>query len=317
MIVIISIAEDVSTNDVIDWILHFEGSFFRINSINDIHHYLTKVNNISLLPNKPENNIESVWYRRMPSREIPSLTAVNNNKDILSFYYSEQQALLAAVYTLIEDKKWLNHWSNSSPGKVHQLHIASNCGLNIPKTRIITSKEELIKFYNDTNRDLIIKPIQDMVPIQLGNEYYFQYTKQIRKKDIENLTNEFFPCLFQEYIDKNLEVRIFYIDNNFFSMAICSTFDKQTKEDFRRYNDKYPNRVIPYKLPSTIEKKLHLFMQEMKLNCGSIDMILDNSGDYYFLEVNPVGQFGMISYPCNYYLEREIANFLLNNKKHE
>ena len=29
MIVIISIAEDVSTNDVIDWILHFEGSFFR------------------------------------------------------------------------------------------------------------------------------------------------------------------------------------------------------------------------------------------------------------------------------------------------
>lgn len=100
-------------------------------------------------------------------------------------------------------------------------------------------------------------------------------------------------------------------------MAICSTFDKQTKEDFRRYNDKYPNRVIPYKLPSTIEKKLHLFMQEMKLNCGSIDMILDNSGDYYFLEVNPVGQFGMISYPCNYYLEREIANFLLNNKKHE
>ena len=51
-------------------------------------------------------------------------------------------------------------------------------------------------------------------------------------------------------------------------------------------------------------------MNLIGLNTGSIDMILTPEGDYYFLEVNPVGQFGMISHPCNFYLEEKVANFL-------
>ena len=30
-----------------------------------------------------------------------------------------------------------------------------------------------------------------------------------------------------------------------------------------------------------------------------------------FLEVNPVGQFGMVSLPCNYQLEKRIAQYLI------
>jgi hypothetical protein len=33
-----------------------------------------------------------------------------------------------------------------------------------------------------------------------------------------------------------------------------------------------------------------------------------------FLEINPVGQFGMVSHPCNYYLEKRIAQNLINSK---
>lgn len=43
-------------------------------------------------------------------------------------------------------------------------------------------------------------------------------------------------------------------------------------------------------------------------------MILDNSGDYYFLEINPVGQFGMVSELCNYSLYEKFANFIINDK---
>jgi D-alanine-D-alanine ligase-like ATP-grasp enzyme len=53
-------------------------------------------------------------------------------------------------------------------------------------------------------------------------------------------------------------------------------------------------------------------MALLKLNTGSIDLIVNTTGEYIFLEVNPVGQFGMVSSPCNYYLEREIARFLSN-----
>ena len=51
-------------------------------------------------------------------------------------------------------------------------------------------------------------------------------------------------------------------------------------------------------------------MSKLNLNCGSLDLVLDNNGIYYYLEVNPVGQFGMVSFPCNYYLEKKIAEFL-------
>jgi hypothetical protein len=39
------------------------------------------------------------------------------------------------------------------------------------------------------------------------------------------------------------------------------------------------------------------------------------NGDIYFLEVNPAGQFGMVSTPCNYYLEEKIAEVLLRRSK--
>jgi len=51
-------------------------------------------------------------------------------------------------------------------------------------------------------------------------------------------------------------------------------------------------------------------MKKINLDNGSIDIIVDNNGKYYFLEINPVGQFGMVSIPCNYYLEKKIANYL-------
>jgi D-alanine-D-alanine ligase-like ATP-grasp enzyme len=54
-------------------------------------------------------------------------------------------------------------------------------------------------------------------------------------------------------------------------------------------------------------------MKELNLNSGSIDFIKTKSGQYVFLEVNPVGQFGMTSYPCRYGIEKEMALFLGNN----
>ncbi|WP_447951552.1 hypothetical protein [Chryseobacterium koreense] len=52
---------------------------------------------------------------------------------------------------------------------------------------------------------------------------------------------------------------------------------------------------------------------ELELATCSIDMIVNKDWEYYFLEINPVGQFGMISNPCNYFLEKKLAELLLKN----
>lgn len=310
MIPIFSVESDLSTSDVIDWILYFNECCFRINNINDLNSFLEQYPILTIPTTK--KNFTSVWYRRRPDVLLPSeiMGDKKSDKDIRNYIYSEQYGLFEAVYSAIEKNRWLNNWENSSIGKYKQLLIAQNIGLKIPNSAIVNTKKQMLEFV-EQNANVIIKPIQDMSPIEIDGNHYFQYTKSLKNKDIRKLKKTFFPCLLQKEIDKNLEIRVFYIDGRFYSMAICSAFDKQTKMDFRRYNDSYPNRVIPYCLPLEIEQKLNSFMMAMSLNCGSIDLILDTIGDYYFLEVNPVGQFGMVSFPCNYYLEREIASFLI------
>ena len=53
-------------------------------------------------------------------------------------------------------------------------------------------------------------------------------------------------------------------------------------------------------------------MQKLDMNSGSIDMVVTKDKRYVFLEVNPIGQFKQVSYPCNYYLEKEVAKYLSN-----
>lgn len=309
MVYIFSIENDFSTSEVIDWILYLGHDYCRINSIVDLDKYLAE--NDILSNSELHTEVTSVWYRRTPKLDLPTSVTENPTVDncIRVYVRSEQLGLLNSVFSRFQDKKWLNKWNNCSPGKLNQLLIAEKAGLDVPDTCIVNTKKHLQSF-KEKNKEIIIKSIQDVVPFEINGDSYLQYTKILEKADIDELTDCFFPCLCQKAIDKNLEIRTFFIDGHCYSMAICSSFDEQTKIDFRRYNDKYPNRTIPYQLPRQIEQNICVFMKTMDLNCGSLDFILDNSGTYYFLEVNPVGQFGMVSSPCNYYLEREIARFL-------
>jgi len=119
-----------------------------------------------------------------------------------------------------------------------------------------------------------------------------------------------FPSLFQRSINKKYELRIFYLDSDFYSMAIFSQSNIKTKTDFRNYDENKPNRCVPFTLPLDIKNKLDLFMRRKNYKTGSIDMLVDHNDNFIFLEVNPIGQFGMTSYPCNYYLEKKVAEYL-------
>jgi len=128
---------------------------------------------------------------------------------------------------------------------------------------------------------------------------------------VSNSTDIFFPSLIQDYIEKKYELRIFYLRGSFYSMAIFSQNDAKTKVDFRNYNSDIPNRKVPFKLDQEQESKLKLLMETININCGSIDMIVTKDNSFYFLEVNPIGQFGMLSKPCNYSLEKIISQDLM------
>ncbi|MBI5539009.1 MAG: grasp-with-spasm system ATP-grasp peptide maturase [Bacteroidia bacterium] len=324
MILIISKEKtELSTEEVIDWIVFFGKKFIRINGDEfskkgnveislDNSDLLIKYKDIEI----PFSKVSFVWFRRWLDRDFYDLY---NNSDIdysiidqLIFYQSSNIiSLRELLFKFLDKKKWLSPPSKIVLNKIHVLVEASRVGFNIPETKICSTRRELINFFN-THKKIISKDLNDPLFFFDEQNYYTSITNVISKRKILGLSDEFPPSFFQKLVEKRYEIRIFYLNKKCYSMAIFSQNDKRTKIDFRNYNEGNPNRFVPYKLPRDIEKKIILLMQNLDLTTGSIDMIKDKFGNYIFLEINPVGQFGMVSEPCNYYLEKEIAKYLIS-----
>lgn len=200
---------------------------------------------------------------------------------------------------------WLNRFSVQELNKLEQLHIANKIGLKTPPTFLKTKLDN-----QDLDSTIITKPISDCISINIDGSAYKTFTSKVNENDANK---EFLISLFQQEINKELELRVFYLDKKCYTVAILSQSDSQTSVDFRNYNYSNPNRIEYYDLPEEVCEKIELFMEHFGLTMGSLDFILDKQGNYIFLEVNPSGQYGFFHH-CNIYPDKLIAEYLL--KKH-
>jgi glutathione synthase/RimK-type ligase-like ATP-grasp enzyme len=145
----------------------------------------------------------------------------------------------------------------------------------------------------------------------LSYTLYKNLTERFTYSELQSFPQYFIPRIFQQYIEKKYELRSFYFHGTFFTYAILSQNNPKTTIDFRNYDDDTPNRCIPFNLPTKYSSKLVLLMEKLRLDTGSFDILVDKNDNYYFLEVNPVGQFGYGSYECNFNIEEFIVNHLM------
>jgi len=191
---------------------------------------------------------------------------------------------------------------------LQQLEIAKKVGLKIPHTLLrsrLSSK--------DMEKRLITKNLSEVANFSFRHNFYSTYTSQVKNS---NLDEDFFVSLFQEEIEKELELRVLYIDGKCYAMAIFSQDNTQTQTDYRRYDYNNSNRMEIFQLPQNIIKNILLFMEKMKLQTGSLDFILDKKGDYIFLEVNPSGQYDLFNHYSSINPDKLIAEHLIK-KYHE
>ncbi|MGB3467497.1 MAG: grasp-with-spasm system ATP-grasp peptide maturase, partial [Cyclobacteriaceae bacterium] len=229
-----------------------------------------------------------------------------------AFLGSEFQDLTDAFFNSFSKEKVFSRIVYGDINKLRVLNKALEFGIKIPQTYITTSSTDYKQFSKEG--PLIVKPISNAPTIHSNKKKYLSYTAEV--KNLDHLESESFaPSQFQRLIEKKYEIRAFLLKREFYSMAIFSQEDEQTKTDFRQYNDVKPNRNVPFKLPEELEEKLLKLADFFNLETGSFDLIKTKDNEYIFLEVNPEGQFGMVSYPCNYYLEKKMAEALIKTHK--
>ncbi|MNK04821.1 hypothetical protein D3C87_226940 [compost metagenome] len=305
-----------TTDAVCLWLDYYRFPFIRLNG----EDYF-KLKKLGDLPQ--DEQIGLVWYRRKLGRTPAHYTLKKDSFEVRyvmrRFLIDEFNTLHSLLFYSIDKKKWLNDpIIEDHLNKLNVLFLAKKLQLNIPYSEVLTDKQSLMEMLQQYPH-LIVKPLNECVLLEDADQtYYRMLTKSINEKDIKSIPDTFFPSLVQERINKKFEVRVFYLAGTFYSMAIFSQSNKKTVADFRNYDNKRPNRNVPYKLPNEIESKLKRLMKELNFETGSIDLMVDMEGNYIFLEINPAGQFGMVSYPCNYYLEKKMAQlFIQTSTKNE
>ncbi len=326
MILIFSRQDDMTTSLVLEWLTLFNKNYIRIDADNERTKFISyNANNRELLVKYKDKlynlyHAQSFWFRRngfsfnnLTFNKTFSNCVFHNNADIhIKHLQDEYSELYHFFYSALKKECFLTLGSktNSALNKLEVLEIARELNFIIPETFIVTSKTDLIKIITSSDKFVITKAIGNGVYHFTNAFGYYSYTERLTLDNIEKIPDTFFPSLIQYEVKKQYELRVFYLKGIFYSMAIFSQTDTQTIVDFRKYNTEKPNRTIPYLLPKEIEDKIDKIMCVLNLDTGSIDLIVDENDDYVFLEINPVGQFTMTSLPCNYYLEKKVAEIL-------
>ena len=313
-----------SYEEVIDWLL-FKNAQFEFLSGEDYFEdgkgWTIELNNTIEKSSKDFNIYKSVWFRGFLKHNnhlspiFDNIECANANLAELRWRLGQEISKTnTQIFNNFKNAYQLPNPKSTKVDKFSNLRLAKDIGLEIPSSIITNSKKDLEDFFSK-HKEIITKPLYETLNFKEKNDFISFKTNKIEGLDINNLSHSFFPSFFQAYIEKDIELRAFYLEGEFHTIAIFSQLDPKTKIDFRNYNEDNPNRKVPYLLPKEIEEKLEKLMKELNLNTGSIDLIKTPDKKYVFLEVNPTGQFGFVSKAGNYYLENKIATTLIEHDK--
>jgi hypothetical protein len=321
MIVVLSYeGYEQGTEYVIDWLAYYRANFMKI-TMKDFFNKESKltldVNGSKLLfqGKNIADKVNVIFNRRLfADFEMQGLSKNIFKTQIEKEVTGESFALINYLFYLFRDRQWLPSPGTANVNKLIMINTAAAAGLQVPKTRVMNTKTELLSFQNSCKNGIITKPIAKSSYYICNKFTYFANVNKLNEEDSNALPDAFFPSLFQEAVEKEYEIRVFYLDGEFYSLALLYT-SEESYMDIKLNNEDTHTHWVVYQLPKKIETQIDTFMKSIRLNTGSLDIVKAKNGDYIFIEVNPVGQYGHGSFFGNFHLEKVIAEWLIKKDK--
>jgi glutathione synthase/RimK-type ligase-like ATP-grasp enzyme len=237
------------------------------------------------------SEISNVWYRRPEALRIPGSGDDGESK----FLSEEWAAAFESFFAQIDKKRWMNHPSRNVFGshKLHQLSEACRVGLEIPDTCATQNPAVLRAFYEKHHSRIIAKPLScGMIEASKGEVDGLIYTSRVALHSGDALADlENCPTLFQEFIEKQSDVRITIVEGDLHAVELLAQEpDGEQRCDIRRNNmDDVIYRKVA--VPEAIRNRLFILINEYRLRFAAIDMAIRKNGSWVFFEINPNGQW--------------------------
>jgi hypothetical protein len=178
--------------------------------------------------------------------------------------------------------------------KHYQLTVAHNSGLAIPRTLVTTSSTAARSFIDENESDgrlTIVKPVySSMWDLKDGGVAALETTR-VKASDVMDGELELAPCIFQAEVRKRSEVRLTVMGHSLFAANIDSQSVAGAEVDYRLAPDWKVFGCQAIEVPEKVQRSVFEFQRRCNLNFGTLDFIIDDAGEWIFLETNPLGQF--------------------------
>lgn len=255
-----------------------------------------------------------VWYRK--PKEIINLTVIDRH--VADFVKEEYDYFLRSFYAINVNKTWVNPFmsNRNANQKLPNLKLASELGLTVPKTLITNDIDEASHFVNLCKSDILVKTFHYSGFVINETDIWHCFAKRLNKNDFEDYKDSIrlAPTFLQQYIEKELELRVTIIGSNVFTAAIHSQETEKAKDDWRAI-DSYQIKHSIYTLPDNVSKCLLKFNSHYGLRFSTFDIILTPSGEYVFLECNPNGQWYWIEELTKMPMAKALADLMIELNK--
>ncbi len=237
---------------------------------------------------------QSLWYRRPTKRY-----AFPDGLSETGYEYARAEAhkgFGGLLYAL--EACWVSHPDaiRAAEWKPKQLAYASQVGLTVPKTLITNDVQAAFQFFEECQGEMVYKPFNQGVPrpkpgaVWQGAIYTTKMTRAVLEQHASSLPLT--ANLFQEYIAKQMDLRIIVIGTRVFAAEIHSQQSQRAQVDFRLAYDELHYAV--HQLPDVVHQQVLALVRAFDLQFSSMDILLTPEGEYVFLDLNPCGQWGWI-----------------------
>jgi len=231
--------------------------------------------------------VTSVWYRRT----IHPLPAPGLDHGESRFVAGELRHLVGGL-VLDQSVQWVNPIFETARAehKLFQLRLANAIGLKTPRTIVSSDAATLRRFVQANAEGTICKPIYHGLLVS-GRERFAVYTRAIDADAIDSEMHfRVCPVLLQERIPKGADLRVTIIGEAVFAVEIVG--DKESLLDWRK-----PDSSVVYKLtsvPDDIVRSCRQLLSSLGLVYGAFDFVRTPDRQFYFLEVNPTGEWAWL-----------------------
>lgn len=167
-------------------------------------------------------------------------------------------------------------------GKFIQLKCAKKY-FNVPKYIFRYGSDKKL----NTKGDTIVKSLTSE-PISLDGSVIFATKVNQNELDLNC------PWFIQEYVHSQMDITVVFVRDEIFAFELDRTSFLDKTIDWRELSvDTTTDMWLPHILPDCVKDSIFQFMRELKLHFGRFDFLYGDD-KYYFLEINPNGQWAWL-----------------------